>query len=977
MDAQGPWLDFQEDAARQAPAAAPPVKAAPQGPWLDFQEQDAPKAAPVNGGRAVAQDDVPNPDAPFAERVATTDVPKVETAAAPIKAGKAAPVSTAEDMARAVPAGLVGAVQGTIGLPGAVANYLIDKPLRWAGGLTDADVAAQPKSPADMFSEGTPANKLNPGRALDAAGDVVDKVTKPIQYDPVTTAGKYTKTIMEMAPGAIGAPETLIPRLIKNVFLPGVASETAGELTAGTKWEPWARAGAAVGAGLGSALAGTKKAGDAIKEAFKNVEPQQIDNYMNAADSLINDAKTRGVDITRAEALKTVSGGRVDLTNSQRLAEGSGKLGSYFAERPDQVKRAAGAEFDTVVPPTDRPELVGPAAGQAAASAIADTKAGIADASGINKVAGPVAVSSDIAGRPAVEAALNKAATATANEGAAVPMVTRDETGAVVPNDAADRFQEGSRQRVDTALGKAFGDGGQLATADQIIAARKAASDPLYTQARAQTIPDNAIPIELLSRLKAAGVSGEAKRLAGIAGEVPRIDTVDAWDNMKHALDDKIANAKSALKPRPNEARLLTGLKGDLTDALDAAVPAYAKARATFAGHSEMKDALELGNSWAKPGVTREQVQREFAALKTPSEQAMARLGYGNAQRETLAKAPNNASMANAVAGNDVARAKMAAILPPDRHAELTRALAAEHKDFTTALQPTPGIWAKAHDILTDKAAGASGVEGEGLASAASAVRQGIKASPDLDRAMNLQAELREQHLKPLLSGPIGKLQGQPETKAAIEALFGDTTPHGETAVGDAVRALSAKNPWAARQLVRTYAEGVFNSATKDLQGAANQWGGANFAKALSEPQVAANFSAALQALPNGDTIAPGFGRFLEVMKATGARQHIGSMTEFNRRALDQLQGGAPLRAAGTLVAGGLTKLPGKLLEKFDQWRLGKNLDQLSDLLVNPEAGGLFRRLATEPQGSAKSIALAARLTTLAGEGIRHRRGTD
>ena len=61
-------------------------------------------------------------------------------------------------------------------------------------------------------------------------------------YKPKTTAGKYARTIGEFAPlGALGAGISASARLA-NVLGPAFLSETAGQATAGTAAEPWARA---------------------------------------------------------------------------------------------------------------------------------------------------------------------------------------------------------------------------------------------------------------------------------------------------------------------------------------------------------------------------------------------------------------------------------------------------------------------------------------------------------------------------------------------------------------------------------------------------------------------------------------------------------------------------------------------------------------------------------------------------------------
>jgi hypothetical protein len=244
------------------------------------------------------------------------------------------------------------------------------------------------------------------------------------------------------------------------------------------------------------------------------------------------------------------------------------------------------------------------------------------------------------------------------------------------------------------------------------------------------------------------------------------------------------------------------------------------------------------------------------------------------------------------------------------------------------------------------------------------------------------QATLRAEHLDPLLSGPLGKMQGDPTTKAATEALFPsdperiDPSGHEVEMAIKALQGQGQRGAWAARQLVRSYVEGVFSAAHKVV---GDQFVGAKIANVLTtNPKVAERLASALNALPNGSAIAPGFQRLLEILSATGQRQRAGSMTSFNTEMMQDLKsnsgglGGAGAAATKTIASAGLN-LKSAIAKKFEQLTLGKNLDQFADLLVNPEAATRFRQLSEAPIGSSKALAITARLLAIAGQGIRHR----
>lgn len=217
----------------------------------------------------------------------------------------------------------------------------------------------------------------------------------------------------------------------------------------------------------------------------------------------------------------------------------------------------------------------------------------------------------------------------------------------------------------------------------------------------------------------------------------------------------------------------------------------------------------------------------------------------------------------------------------------------------------------------------------------------------------------------------VGKLAARDRTTAqAIDTLFprgGDLLPNGEREIGAAVAALVRQNPEAARQLVRAKLESVFNSATKDLQGGANQMGGARYrAQLVGNPQEAANIAAAARALPNGDTLADGFGRFLDVLNASGRRQNVGSRTAYNEEFLREARDGSRGEEALRLAAGGFVKLPAKVQERLERWRLGRNVDELARLFSDPDAVTAFRGLIATGDRGGNIAGPVARLTAIA-----------
>ncbi len=248
---------------------------------------------------------------------------------------------------------------------------------------------------------------------------------------------------------------------------------------------------------------------------------------------------------------------------------------------------------------------------------------------------------------------------------------------------------------------------------------------------------------------------------------------------------------------------------------------------------------------------------------------------------------------------------------------------------------------------------------------AESAVKQiGELKSGDYQTALAIERTARDQFLQPLLDGPLGRLAKKDvTTQKAIGALFpSNPLPNSHNEIATTVGALAAKNPGAATQLVRAHLESTFNEATRSLVGGPSQTGAAGFAKAIAgNPQQRANLQAAIESLPNGKQLWSGFDGFLEAAQATGTRQGKGSLTAFNAAELKGLSGSTGLgEAAKTALS------PGKwwsvVNDKWGQWKLGQNLDELARILTDPKSAPVLKRIAAMPSGGREAGYLVSRL---------------
>ena len=170
-------------------------------------------------------------------------------------AATAAPtVGYAEDIAKGTVGGLGRGVAGTIGLGGTIGNLT-----RW--GLEKAGV---PEGGIDyakrVLNRAAPMTRVFSGPDAGQVQGAIEGVTGEF-YKPQTIPGQYASTVAEFAPGALipGGPAGSVGRAIAaktlNTVVPAITSETAGQLTKDTPYEPYARAVGGVAGGFAGAKA--------------------------------------------------------------------------------------------------------------------------------------------------------------------------------------------------------------------------------------------------------------------------------------------------------------------------------------------------------------------------------------------------------------------------------------------------------------------------------------------------------------------------------------------------------------------------------------------------------------------------------------------------------------------------------------------------------------------------------------------------
>lgn len=158
---------------------------------------------------------------------------------------------------------------------------------------------------------------------------------------PQTTAGQFAQTIGEFAPGAL-VPGS-IPVRIAQVFAPALTSETAGQLTEGSRLEPFAR------------LAGAILGGVSISAAQRLITPSAAPSREAAADiaalgrrgirSVTAGQRTDDPVLTRRETLNPDAfAGRQLEQQTEEFTEATLRLAGIQAKRARQDVLAEAAE---------------------------------------------------------------------------------------------------------------------------------------------------------------------------------------------------------------------------------------------------------------------------------------------------------------------------------------------------------------------------------------------------------------------------------------------------------------------------------------------------------------------------------------------------------------------------------------------------------------------------------------------------------
>lgn len=170
------------------------------------------------------------------------DAPKVE----------APKVGVGEDVAKSAVSGLAKGAMNTAGAVGDARDFV-----SWGAGYAAKALGATPETAQNVESAAGLLGRLNPIAMFAPTSQQVREAVTPFtgeSYKPQTTAGKYASSAAEFIPGAVVAPGGAVRNAVTGVAA-GLGSELAGQMTEGTKGEPFARVAGAVAGGAAPGIA--------------------------------------------------------------------------------------------------------------------------------------------------------------------------------------------------------------------------------------------------------------------------------------------------------------------------------------------------------------------------------------------------------------------------------------------------------------------------------------------------------------------------------------------------------------------------------------------------------------------------------------------------------------------------------------------------------------------------------------------------
>lgn len=183
----------------------------------------------------------------------------------------------------------------------------------------------------------------------------------------------------------------------------------------------------------------------------------------------------------------------------------------------------------------------------------------------------------------------------------------------------------------------------------------------------------------LTAQLKEAAKLGLVDPSVVPKGGVGRGMTTEAIDDLKRGIDALIDKEKNQLTGSLNKrGALLADFKRQLLREVDSLNPAYAKARAAYAGDAEVLTSLREGRNALK--LDPEEITRAMQGMSEAAKESY-RSGAARALKDVIDNTPDTTSAARRLFSKDVMRNRLRAIFPDqETFNALARTLNAEQR---------------------------------------------------------------------------------------------------------------------------------------------------------------------------------------------------------------------------------------------------------------------------------------------------------
>lgn len=278
--------------------------------------------------------------------------------------------STLSDVAQGAGRGIVKGIESIAGMPADLA-YLGDRAARWIAahgalklGLVSPEHAQQfiNQAPeADWLHRNLGSEALESG-AVEAA----QSLGIPLE-NAQTVPGQYAQTVASFLPASLAGPEGMAKNIIQYGVIPGLMSETAGQITKGTPVEPYARVGAAVAWPASKTALNTL---EQLSNPTRNIAAGVTPGQASSAQSLLDQSRAAGAPLTSPEALQAATGSGTRAGDALRIIEqspeGGAVLKPFFAQRPGQVEALGRQALGEISPTVAEPYEVAPRVQRAA-----------------------------------------------------------------------------------------------------------------------------------------------------------------------------------------------------------------------------------------------------------------------------------------------------------------------------------------------------------------------------------------------------------------------------------------------------------------------------------------------------------------------------------------------------------------------------------------------------------------------------------